>query len=92
VGLGLIVSGAKRVPDEMFLTSARTLAAQVGDADLARGSLFPPVERIRVVAAAIAASVARLAYDDGLASNPEPADLPAFIESSMYHASYESDR
>ena len=76
----------------MFLTAARTLAAQVGDADLARGRLFPPVERIRTVAAAIAAGVARLAYDDGLANNPEPTDLPAFIESSMYHPSYESDR
>ena len=92
VGLGLIVSGATRVSDEMFLTAARTLAAQVGDADLARGRLFPPVERIRTVAAAIAAGVARLAYDDGLANNPEPTDLPAFIESSMYHPSYESDR
>ena len=89
VGLGVIVCGARRVTDEMFFTAARTLAGAVTEADLAQGSLFPPLGRIREVSTAIAAAVARLAYDRNLASEPMPDDLRAFIEAHMYQPSYD---
>lgn len=88
IGLGVIACGARRVTDEMFSTAARTLAALVGDADLARGSLFPPLASIREISVAIATAVARLAYARGLAREPEPADLRAFIEAQMYQPKY----
>jgi malate dehydrogenase (oxaloacetate-decarboxylating)(NADP+) len=92
LGLGVIASGARRVTDEMFLTAARTLAAQVTDADLARGRVFPPLGVIRQMSATIATAVARVAYDRGLASAPEPPDLHRSIETMMYQPAYEMNR
>jgi len=92
VGLGVIASGTRRVTDEMFLTAARTLAEEVTEGDLARGSVFPPLAAIRQISAAIATAVARIAYDRGLASAPEPRDLRTSIEALMYQPAYETIR
>jgi malate dehydrogenase (oxaloacetate-decarboxylating)(NADP+) len=88
VGLGVIAAGASRVTNEMFMTAARILAETTGKADLAQGSLFPPLERIRGISAAIAAAVAGVAFDRGLATLPRPADLPGHIAAMMYDPSY----
>jgi malate dehydrogenase (oxaloacetate-decarboxylating)(NADP+) len=90
IGLGAIACGARRVTDEMFLSAARTLAAEVSEADLARGSLFPPLRSIRKISAAIAVAVARVAYERGVAMEPQPDDLHAFITAGMYQPRYES--
>jgi malate dehydrogenase (oxaloacetate-decarboxylating)(NADP+) len=88
VGLGAIASGARRVTDEMFLAAARTLADATGETDLARGSVFPPLERIRAISASIAEAVAQVAYDRGVATVPRPANLRAFVERQMYDPAY----
>jgi malate dehydrogenase (oxaloacetate-decarboxylating)(NADP+) len=90
VGLGVIVSQARRVTDDMFMTAATTLAGMVEESDLAQGSLYPPLSRIREVSAAIAAAVAKSAYAGGLAGKPRPADVPADIRSQMYDPRYSS--
>ena len=90
VGLGVIVSRANRVTDEMFMTAAHTLAEQVTPEDLAQGSLYPPLKNIRDVSANIAAAVAGVAYRRGLAQAPEPADLLACVKSRMYEPRYAS--
>lgn len=88
VGLGVIVSRAGRVTDEMFMAAARTLAERVTQQDLDQGSLYPPLGNIREVSAHIAAAVAAVAYRRGLAREPEPADLLAYVESRMYEPRY----
>ena len=88
VGLGVIASGARRVTNEMFMTAARTLAGTVSDADLAHGSVFPPLERIQEISASIATAVAQLAYERGLATEPKPVDLRGFVKRLMYVPSY----
>jgi malate dehydrogenase (oxaloacetate-decarboxylating)(NADP+) len=90
VGLGVIASGAQHVTPEMFFVAARTLAQAVEPADLERGSIYPPLSRIRQVAAAIAANVAEVAYQRDLATKPQPDDLPAYIKSLMYEPQYHS--
>ena len=90
VGLGAIVSGARRVTDDMFMAAARTLAQRVDEADLAQGSLYPALSRIREVSAAIAAAVAESAYASGLAGKPRPADVLADVKSQMYDPRYSS--
>jgi malate dehydrogenase (oxaloacetate-decarboxylating)(NADP+) len=88
VGLGVIASGARRVTDEMFMAAARTLAALVTEADLAQGSLYPALPRIREVSAQIAAAVARVAYERGLALGEAPRDLLAHVQKQMYDPRY----
>jgi len=90
VGLGAIASGARHVTDEMFYAAARALVAEVSEADLAQGSLYPPLSRVREVSARIATAVAEIVYQRGLAATPRPADLSAYIRSQMYDPHYQS--
>ncbi len=88
VGLGVIVSRSRRVTDTMFYAAARVLATRVSDESLALGQLFPPLREIRDVSLEIALAVAGVAYDEGLAQAPRPADLAGTIARAMYDARY----
>lgn len=88
VGLGVIASGSRRVPDEMFLAAAHALASQVTDADLERGRIYPSLTRIREVSSLIARDVAKIAFDNKLTDMEEPADLLAYIHEHMYQPVY----
>jgi malate dehydrogenase (oxaloacetate-decarboxylating)(NADP+) len=90
VGLGVVSVGATRVTDEMFMVAARTLAEHTSEADLAQGSLYPPLNGVREVSAHIAAAVAEVAYRRGLATLDRPDDLVEFIRSQMYDPRYVS--
>jgi len=88
VGLGAIASGAKRITAEMFMGAALALAECVTNADLAQGSLYPELPRIREVSAHIATAVAKIAYQGGLATAAPPKDLLAYVKSHMYEPRY----
>jgi malate dehydrogenase (oxaloacetate-decarboxylating)(NADP+) len=90
VGLGAIACKARHVTDEMFLAAAHALSKQVTDQDLAQGSLYPPLARVREVSAHIAAAVAEVAYSKGLAGRPRPGDLLGYVRSHMYDPAYRS--
>lgn len=90
MGLGAIAGGATHVTDAMFSTAARALADEVSQADLALVCVFPPLTRIREVSAAIAARVAEVAFNPGLARMPRPDNLRSYIESQMYEPIYRS--
>ena len=84
VGLGAIVSGSRRVTDEMFLAAAHSLASQVSESDLSRGSVYPPLSRIREVSALIAYEVAKIAWSQGFTEREEPGDIMAEIHKHMF--------
>ncbi len=90
VGLGVIASRARHVTDEMFMAAAHALANHVSSADLAQGSLYPALPRIREVSASIATAVAETAWRLGLAQEPRPADLDAFVRERMFDPRYKS--
>jgi len=90
VGLGVVSVRATRVTDEMFMAAARTLAEKVSEADLAQGSLYPPLNGVREVSAHIAAAVAEVAYRDDLATLDRPDDLVEFMRTQMYDPRYTS--
>jgi malate dehydrogenase (oxaloacetate-decarboxylating)(NADP+) len=88
VGLGVIASGSRLVTDEMFMAAAHSLADCVGKDDLDQGSLYPALPRIREVSARIAASVAEVAYQRGLAEGAAPNDVMGEVQSQMYEPHY----
>jgi len=88
VGLGAIASGSRLVTDEMFMAAARALAQLVSESDIKQGSLYPALPRIREVSAHIAAAVAGVAYERGLATGQPPNDLVGYIQSQMYDPHY----
>ncbi|MGR3983777.1 MAG: NAD-dependent malic enzyme [Gammaproteobacteria bacterium] len=88
VGLGMIACRAKTIPDSVFMHSARALSESVSEEDLARGSLYPPLEKIREVSLAIAALSAEHAWQCGLAEAPRPRDIGGGIRAMMYDPRY----
>jgi malate dehydrogenase (oxaloacetate-decarboxylating)(NADP+) len=92
-GLGLIMSGAIRVHDDMLLAASEALAAHVTQETYDEGRIYPPFSNIRKISAQIAANVAAKVYDLGLASHlPRPKDLLKYAESCMYSPIYRSYR
>lgn len=89
LALGIIASGACRVPEELMYISATSLADQVSKSDLNRGSMYPPLDNIREVSFKIAVDVASKAYEMGIATNlPMPADLKKYVASKMQDNTY----
>ncbi|KAK6148815.1 hypothetical protein DH2020_016340 [Rehmannia glutinosa] len=84
LGLGLIISGAIRVHDDMLLAASEALAAEVSQENLDKGLIYPPFSNIRKISAQIAARVAAKAYELGLATRlPPPENLVEYAESCM---------
>jgi malate dehydrogenase (oxaloacetate-decarboxylating)(NADP+) len=89
VGLGVAVSEAKRVTDEMFFASAKVLAQMTTSQDLAKGRIFPALSQIREISARIAAATAEVAYRRGLTDQPRPRNLLEHMRRMQYQPVYE---
>ncbi|CAH1405614.1 unnamed protein product [Nezara viridula] len=91
VALGVIVTGIHHISDEIFLIAAQRVADHVTDADLERGSLYPPLSKIKECSVDIAVHVSQYAYNKGIASTyPEPVDKMAFVKAQMYDYYYDT--
>lgn len=88
IGLGATFCRATIITDAMFLVAAKTLAAAVSQNGIERGTLYPPLRDLRAISASIAAAVAQVAYDTGLARAPKPPNLEQMIRGSMYDPRY----
>jgi len=88
LGLGLLVSGAERITDELFSVAAHTLARLVTEADLEWGRIFPALARIRDVSAEIAFDVASEVYRLKLTGEEPPSDLRKAIHDAMFEPVY----
>ena len=88
VGLGVVVSKASHVTDEMFLAAAETLAYMVTTEDLKRGQIYPSLSKIRDISCKIAIEVARVAFDTNISGIPYPENLEEIVIDSMYEPSY----
>jgi len=88
VGLGVLACAASRITEPMFLAAARTLASGVTQADLARGSVYPPLNNVREVSRKIATTVAEEAHACGLAKIKRPDDIERDISERMFVPDY----
>ncbi len=87
VGLGVIVSEAREVTDEMFAAAARALAVQVAADDLSAGSLYPRIRTLRKVTAQVAEAVVREALRSGVAARSLEDPAKAVAE-AMWEPAY----
>jgi malic enzyme len=87
VGLGAVVCEAREVTDGMLAAAAAALAAQPTSEELAAGSLFPPLARVRSVTARVAEAVVRQASSEGVARNP-PLDPAEAVHAAMWDPAY----
>jgi malate dehydrogenase (oxaloacetate-decarboxylating) len=88
VGLGVLVAEAQRVSDAMFAVAAEALAAQVTEARLAEGWLYPPIGTLRAVTARVALAVARQARDEGLGRPGSDEELERTVADAMWEPVY----
>jgi malate dehydrogenase (oxaloacetate-decarboxylating)(NADP+) len=72
----------------MFLVAALAVADLVTPEQLKLGMLFPPQSNMLETEIRTAARVARLVFEEGLASVPRPDDYEAFIRSHVYKPEY----
>lgn len=84
IGLGAIASKTKVITDDMFMKAAHTLAHLVTESDLAQGSLYPALPRIREVSAQIAAATATSAKESGIAGRLAAMEMLQDVEAQMY--------
>ncbi|MGF6932497.1 malate dehydrogenase (oxaloacetate-decarboxylating)(NADP+) [Paraburkholderia sp. UCT70] len=89
LGMAIYATEARRVTDQMLITAARALAAQVTQDDLDAGLIYPPQSRIFQTSLVVAREVARFIFDQGLAGVPLPDDLDAYIDGKVYQPSYQ---
>lgn len=66
IGLGTSISQATRISKEMLHAAASALADMVPDSEIAKGSLYPPINSVREASAHVAAAVAEQAVKQKL--------------------------
>ncbi len=86
LGLGTIVTRAKRMSDGMFAAAACRIADMVDPSALG-SAILPPVGNVREVSVQVAVAVAEQAVREGLA-RVNPPDLEAAIRDAMWEPRY----
>jgi malate dehydrogenase (oxaloacetate-decarboxylating) len=88
VGLGLTISGARRVSNGMFLEAAKALAALVKPEDIAECAVYPQLSRIRECSFAVACATIRRAVAEGHADPEILEHLEKTVERGMWFPEY----
>jgi malate dehydrogenase (oxaloacetate-decarboxylating)(NADP+) len=89
VGLAVFATGARRVTDEMFLVAAEALAERVTEQDLDVGLIYPPMSGIVETSSFLAARVARLIVERGLATEQAAIDGVGHMEELIHRMQYD---
>lgn len=71
LGLGAILAKATRVTDEMVYTSASALAGSLNADEIAKGLIYPRIERVREASIIVAREVMKTARREGVSTLPE---------------------
>jgi malate dehydrogenase (oxaloacetate-decarboxylating) len=88
VGLGVILSEMREVPNEVFYTAAKALAEGIDEERLALGALFPDPSELRETSARVAAAVIRHADANHLGRPIPDAEVEAVVRASMWFPDY----
>jgi malate dehydrogenase (oxaloacetate-decarboxylating) len=90
LGFGAILAEASEITDGMVLAAAYALAEYVARHHLKDDQVYPPVERMREVAAHVATRVVEKAFDDGVARSKKMTreQAGARVRAKMWQPTY----
>ena len=88
VGLGIILSQAEVISDDLFLAAAETLSDLVSNEELSSGQLYPSIKDIKKVSKEIAITVAKKAFSEGLTNMAIPQDIESSLDRIIYNPVY----
>jgi malate dehydrogenase (oxaloacetate-decarboxylating) len=90
LGLGICASGARRVPDELFMAAALALKDASPALKDPAASLLPPLDQVREIGRKIAFAVGTEAQAQGVADTTSPEDLQERIDHRLWAPIYPS--
>ncbi len=85
LGLGALLSRARRITDHMITAAARAVAG-LTDTSTPGASLLPPIDDLRATSARVALAVAQAAADDGVAE--QPGITAGAVDAAMWKPQY----
>jgi len=88
LGMAAVVGGIARVTDTMISAAASALAAEVTNAELAQGLLYPATSRLRTVSAEVAVAVTLQAIEEGACPKMSEDEVRAKLAEAEWHPSY----
>jgi malic enzyme len=88
VGLGLAVSRARRVTNNMFLDAAKALAEKVTAEDIEACAVYPQLTRIRECSHAVACATIRRAVSEDVADPEILENLEETVKGAMWFPEY----
>ncbi len=88
LGLGVLLSQARRVTDSMLTAASLALAEYTDSARLVQGGLYPRMDRLRSASRRVALAVLRQAVKEGVATRQLPEDLEALLDREMWRPEF----
>jgi malate dehydrogenase (oxaloacetate-decarboxylating) len=92
MGLGVMISAAKRITDAMFMQATMTLSEQAAALSTKGSALLPSLENIRQVSDKIAYAVAKQAMREGVAETISDDELKEAINKNKWVPGYQPMR
>jgi malate dehydrogenase (oxaloacetate-decarboxylating) len=88
LALGILVSKARRVTDNMFMAAAKTLASLSPARNDKNEALLPPIGDSRKVGLIVGEAVAQQAVADGVAAPPRDESMKERIDAYVWEPVY----
>ncbi|MBW2495599.1 MAG: NAD-dependent malic enzyme [Deltaproteobacteria bacterium] len=88
VGLGVILSEMREVPNDVFYEAAKALAESIDDQRLKLGALFPDQSKLRESSARVAAAVIRYGSEQHLGQPIPDNEIDDVVRESMWFPDY----
>ncbi|XP_028059058.1 NAD-dependent malic enzyme 62 kDa isoform, mitochondrial-like [Camellia sinensis] len=99
IGLGTLLSGSRVISDGMLQAAAECLAAYMTEEEVLKGTIYPPISRMRDITKEVAAAVIKEAIEEDLAEgyrDMDPRELQklnneeivAYVQNNMWSPEY----
>lgn len=88
LGMAAVVGGIARITDTMISAAASALAAEVTNAELAQGLLYPATSRLRAVSGEVAVAVTMQAIEEGACPKMGEDEVRAKLAEAEWHPNY----